>query len=102
MLPGLQIAQALHAFREFVFEYSELETSWYKNSNYIAILAGKDEDELINLIGRLEKKGIKFSIFREPDLDNQITAIAIEPGDKGRRITSSLPLALRNCEVIND
>jgi hypothetical protein len=65
-------------------------------------LAAKNEEELINLTHRLIKKGIKFSLFSEPDLDNEITAIAIEPGDKGRRITGSFPLALRDCVVRND
>jgi hypothetical protein len=47
---------------------------------------------------RLEKKGIRFSTFREPDFDNELTAIALEPGDKSRRATSSFPLALKNCK----
>ncbi len=100
--PGSQIAQALHAFREFIADHSELENDWYKNSNYIAILAAKNEEELVKLIQRMEKKKIRFSVFREPDLDNEITAVAIEPGDKGRRVTSCFPLALKNCGVSND
>ena len=38
---------------------------------------------------------MRYSSFREPDINNQITALAIEPGDKGRRFCSSLPLALK-------
>lgn len=77
-----------------------MQDTWYRTSNYIAILAVRNEQELCNLIERAESKGIRFSAFREPDLDNQITAIAIEPGDKGRRICSSLPLAMK--EIDND
>lgn len=35
-------------------------------------------------------------MFYEPDLDNAITAIAVEPSDKSRRLLANLPLALRN------
>ena len=95
LAPGAQIAQSLHAFREFIREYPELESNWYNNSNYIAVLSAKDEDELIRFLIRLEKKGIRFSIFREPDFNNEITAIALEPGDKSRRACGSYPLALK-------
>jgi len=40
---------------------------------------------------------IKHITFTEPDLGNQITAIAIEPTDMARRICSSFPLALKEC-----
>jgi peptidyl-tRNA hydrolase len=93
--PGAQIAQACHAAIAFCMEHSELQQLWYQISNYIAILAASDESDLYKLIDRAERKGVRFSIFREPDLDNHITAIAIEPGDNGRRICSSFPLALK-------
>jgi hypothetical protein len=76
-------------------EYSDLTRNWYLNSNYVAVLSAKDEEELIKFSNRLAKKGIRFSTFREPDFDNEITAIALEPGDKSRRACSSYPLALK-------
>jgi hypothetical protein len=36
--------------------------------------------------------GIKFTLFCEPDLNNEITAVAFEPSDKARKLTSSCPL----------
>jgi len=31
-------------------------------------------------------------VFREPDINNQITAVALEPSDASKRLTSSCPL----------
>lgn len=84
---------------EWCLKYPELTKYWNQESNFIAILAAKNEDELIKLIQRAENKDIKFAYFRESDLDDQITAVAIEPGVKGKKITSCFALALKNCEV---
>jgi hypothetical protein len=65
------------------------------------LLSVKNEQELKNLISKLEKSSIKFSTFREPDIDNQITSICIEPSDASRRITSSLPTMLRDFNTDN-
>ena len=54
-----------------------------------------------HLIEKLEKSQIKYSVFREPDIDNQITAIAIEPSEKTRRLVSSLPLMLKEYNLFN-
>ena len=54
-----------------------------------------NEQELMNLINRASEKGIKYSVFREPDIDNQITAIALEPGLDSKKLCSNLRLALR-------
>ena len=93
--PGIQIAQACHAAIEFSLKNPDKCNEWHVKSNYIAILAAKDEEELEGLHERLHIKKINHLSFRESDLDNQLTAIAIEPGDKSRRITSSFPLALK-------
>lgn len=51
--------------------------------------------ELERLSLRLTKKCIKHSLFREPDLNDELTAIAIEPGRDSKRVCSSYPLALK-------
>lgn len=43
---------------------------------------------------------IKLSVFREPDIDNQITAIALEPGTQTKKLCSNIKLALRNYKEI--
>jgi hypothetical protein len=51
-----------------------------------------NEDALEALAKKAEGRYIQVSRFREPDRNNELTAIALGP--EGRRITSSLPLAL--------
>jgi len=89
------MAQTLHAFREFISQYPELESEWYKKSNYICILSANNELELNKLIEKCALNNIKYSIFNEPDYDNALTAVVLEPGDKSKKITSNFPLALK-------
>jgi len=79
---------------QFIFDHSEIAKIWFKDP-YLAQLSVENEDALKHLIYKLEKLDIKYSLFREPDLNNQITAIAVEPSDKTRRLLSSLPLMLK-------
>jgi len=44
---------------------------------------------------KCEYYDLKTTAFREPDIGNQITAIAIEPSERTRKLTSKLPLALK-------
>lgn len=86
--------QSIHAGIQFVFEHPEYAEAWYKQSNYLGFLSVANESELVQLIEQAMAKGIKFSVFREPDIDNQITAIALEPGNKSKKLCSRLKLAL--------
>lgn len=81
--------------RQFSHEYPDIDRCWFDSSNYIGLLSVSDEDEMHKLIEKATMKDIKLSIFREPDLDNRITAIALEPGIKSRKLCSCLKLALR-------
>ena len=92
--PGSQAVQSAHSAIQFVFEHPEISKTWIKDP-YLAQLSVENEEKLHQLIAKLQKSNLKYSIFREPDLDNQITAIAIEPSDKTRRLVSNLPLMLK-------
>lgn len=85
----------MHALRQFTAEHPEIDRVWFEQSNYLGLLSVKDESELSNLVEQATSAGIHFSIFREPDIDNQITAIALSPGPKSKKLCSRLPLALR-------
>lgn len=92
----MQMSQSLHAFREFIAHHPETEGEWYKVSNYIAILSVADEPALLALLAKADERKLRCSSFREPDLDGQLTAIAIEPGLATRKLCSGLPLALKS------
>jgi len=67
----------------------------------LAILSIENEEELLKLISKLEKSKIKFSVFKEPDICDEITSICIEPSEKSRKATSSLPLLLKEYNTEN-
>jgi len=92
--PGYQIAQSCHAMRQFTEEHPELDSEWFAVSNYVACLSVPTEKDLEDLLRRAQEKGIPASSFKEPDIDNQLTAIALAPGDAARRLCSSCRLAL--------
>jgi hypothetical protein len=91
--PGYQIAQSLHAFREFVHFFPDIELDWYKTSNTIIVKGIQDERELLGLAKSALATGIKFATFREPDMGDQITSIAFEPGEATAEFLSHLNLA---------
>ena len=92
---GYQASQLTHAITEFIFQHYDKAKHWHETSRYVVCLSAKDENHLKDIIAKLNSKGICYSIFREPDIDNQITSIAIEHHTDLKRITSSLPLALK-------
>ena len=53
------------------------------------------EKDLDDLLQHAEAKGIKVAAFREPDLANALTAIALCPGPKTEALCRGIPLALR-------
>lgn len=85
----------MHAALDFTLEYPEQVQSWHSISNHICILAARSEEDLIKLAHRLIKKGLHFVAFTEPDLNDEVTAIAIQPGKLARKATSCFPLALK-------
>ena len=89
---GYQAVQSAHAAIQFQHEYPEEAKEWYTKSNYLIFLSVKDENELKNFIRKLENERVKFSVFREPDINNQITAVTLEPGQVSDRLTKHLKL----------
>lgn len=95
LTPGYVAVQSIHAVTVFSNENKEAYQKWYDFSQAITLLAVPNEDHLKFLISKLAQRGIRYSIFNEPDIDNQVTAIAIEPSEAAFKLCSSIPLALR-------
>lgn len=96
--PGYQATQSCHALRQFIDEHSEIDKQWFERSNYLAVLSVRNEQELLDLIDKASRKDLKYSIFFEPDLKYEITAIALEPGKESKKLCGKLKLALKDLE----
>jgi peptidyl-tRNA hydrolase len=89
--PGDQAVQAVHAAINFCQENADVADRWFDCSNHLALLQVRNENELKDLTSKARFNGFRISEFREPDLGESLTAIAIEP--EARRICSNLKLA---------
>ncbi len=94
--PGYKAVQSTHAAINFIFEHPDRAGPWFQNSNYLAQLEAKDERHLMSLIRKCEEYKLLYTVFREPDIGNQITAIAIEPSEMTKKVVSNLPLLFKN------
>lgn len=102
LLPGLQLAQAVHAAFALARERPDLVHPWMHTSNYLIIVCVADEGALLDLIGEAARRGIARIATREPDLDDTVTAVALAPGADAQRLCASLPLALREGTARSD
>jgi peptidyl-tRNA hydrolase len=93
--PGLQTAQAVHAALHFLHDHPSVVRPWLLTSNFLVVVSVPDEAALLDLITDASRCGLLRTAVREPDLDNAATAVAIEPGERARRLCGALPLALR-------
>lgn len=91
---GYKVVQSAHALAEFAFKYREEFEAWRLGSNYLCCLE-TSRKSLSRLIDRLELLGIKYCVFLEPDIGNQLTAIAVEclPLEFHKQLFSNLKLS---------
>lgn len=87
-----QAVQNGHAAIDFTFEHPEVAKDWNQNSNYLIYLTARDEEELEQLLQKAQFRDIRTTSFREPDINNELTAIALEPSQLSRKLVSNLPL----------
>lgn len=90
---GAKLAQACHCAFQFAKEHPEVTSNWMNISNYICILESENEANLLELLSKANNEGIKTSYFLEEDFGNSLTAIALEPGNKSKKLCQKLPLA---------
>lgn len=88
-----QAVQLCHALREFTATNPVEDRQWYEQSNVLVLLAVPNETRLLHLLERAQLQGTPAAGFREPDRENELTAIALGPTAK--KLCRGLPLALR-------
>lgn len=92
--PSVQTVQVAHALAELIGSFPVECKFWNKaGSNSLVVTEVINEEELCKLIRILQKKGIKrIAEFREPDLLNELTAVAVLPNSEDRKHLGHLSL----------
>lgn len=82
--PGYVAAQAGHAVAQYMIEFPDV---WRNHT--LVYLAVENEEQLLMWRDKLIIKGIPYAIFREPDIGNQATSLAVASDGK---LFKQLPL----------
>lgn len=69
-----RMVQGSHALAAFALEYTALFNEW--NNGTIVFLGIRNEDKLREKADELFLKQLPYSVFVEPDIDLQMTALA--------------------------
>lgn len=93
---GYRAVQSIHAAINFTFEHPNRAGPWFTNSNYLVSLAVENEKDLKSLIRDCCRNELAITVFREPDIGNQITAIAIEPSPITQKLVRKIPLLFKS------
>ena len=91
-----QAVQAAHALADMILKFPKDALEWHRNSNTIVILSVSDELNLMYIEEQLTEKGIKHVSFREPDIGDELTAIALSPSEEAKEFCKPNKLALKN------
>jgi Peptidyl-tRNA hydrolase PTH2 len=96
---GYQITQTAHVIAELAVAYPEHFNAWHGVSQSIIVLQERNSEALTELYIKARRESLTVQAFREPDLGDEITAIAFLPSKETVGLLSNLPLAGRN---VND
>lgn len=87
LTPSQQAVQGIHASLLAARQFS------IPPHEYVVLCAVRSERQLLRWFHKMKQAGIGVCAFREPDLDNSITALATEPvSGEDRRFFRSLQL----------
>jgi peptidyl-tRNA hydrolase len=90
---GYQTAQIAHAVADFIQTNPEIANKWHTISNSLIVLEAEDAVGLSAIQDEATRRGIVTTGFREPDLGDELTAVAFAPGEATRKLLSNLPCA---------
>lgn len=93
MPAGDQLAQSCHAVAEFGVLCPERFTAWAKAQRNLVVLQAPSKTALDIVRMQIIDEGHEVASFHEPDMQDELTAIAF--GAEAARLVSQLPLALR-------
>ena len=89
----MQYAQSIHGVIEFNLNYPSIIQEWHDTSNRVVILAVQNEAELKAIIEKATMNHITMMWFSEPDLNNQITSVVLEPTVTSAKLVANIKLA---------
>lgn len=103
---GQRITQAGHAIADFCAighpDGGTYADRWRVASNSLIIVSVPDEARLAKLATKAEARGIVTARFVEPDLFDELTAVAFGPSPKTWRLLSNCPLEGRQLDPEQD
>ena len=79
----------------FQHEHPSVVNPWLRTSNYLVVVSVPNEDSLLDLISEAARRGITRLAVREPDIGDEVTAVALAPGEAASKLCANFPLALR-------
>ena len=91
--PEHQAVQSAHALAQFFAEHPVRAQQWMKESNTLAMLAAPTEADLRTLQERARQSYYRVAAFHEPDRNDELTAIALEP--EAKKLVRTYPLAFK-------
>ena len=79
--PAQQAVQSCHAVAELCLRHRDDPAliEWAENHKTMVLLGVDDEEDLSKWQNKLEDSGIPCSVFTEPDIGDQKTALALHP-----------------------
>lgn len=91
--PAYQLPQVAHGVAHFADEHNEEYKKWLINNHKIVVFAVENKDSMINLLEKIQDMNAKYTMFKEPDLNYEVTTIVLVPCRKAKRVVEGLKLA---------
>lgn len=89
---GLQAAQSAHAAFEFSHQHRLITTGWMAESNFIVLVTVPDLSALTEVVAAAIGHGLRLTLNYEPDVNDELTAVVLEPGPVAKRLCARMPL----------
>lgn len=96
LTPGYQAVQPAHALAEFAIKHPKVFKNWQVNQKNLVVLSVANELALNDLYNKAQGMKIKSVLFKEPDIGNESTAVCLQPCEMTYKLTSSIPLTLKD------